>query len=100
MFKKYVLNIFVIFTPETSSEHLRIVVYIMQAYTLLCPEEFLSGAGGRCLALLEDMMADMRTEGQVTVIKMAEIAVSVSLPERNALLGVKVIWPIIIRVIQ
>ena len=72
----------------------------MQAYTLLCPEEFLSGPGGKCMALLEDMLSDMRTEGVITVLKMAEICISVTFPERNAFLGVKVIWPIVIRVIQ
>ncbi|RVE47622.1 hypothetical protein evm_007719 [Chilo suppressalis] len=85
---------------EQSSEHLRIVVYIMQAYTLLCPEEFLTGAGAKCMAVLDDMLADMRTEGIITALKMAEICVSVTFPERNALLGVKVIWPILIRVIN
>ncbi|XP_026326182.1 importin-11 [Hyposmocoma kahamanoa] len=85
---------------EQSSEHLRIVVYIMQAYTLLCPEEFLSGPGAKCMALLEDMLGDMRTEGVITVLKMAEICISVTFPERNAFLGVKVIWPILIRVIH
>ncbi|CAD0202335.1 unnamed protein product [Chrysodeixis includens] len=85
---------------EQSSEHLRIVVYIMQAYTLLCPEEFLSGPGGKCMALLEDMLSDMRTEGVITVLKMAEICISVTFPERNAFLGVKVIWPLLIRVIH
>ncbi|XP_075979349.1 importin beta11 [Anticarsia gemmatalis] len=85
---------------EQSSEHLRIVVYIMQAYTLLCPEEFLSNAGGKCMALLEDMLSDMRTEGVITVLKMAEICISVSFPERNAFLGIKVIWPILIRAIH
>ncbi|XP_047029105.1 importin-11 isoform X2 [Helicoverpa zea] len=85
---------------EQSSEHLRIVVYIMQAYTLLCPEEFLSGPGGKCMFLLEDMLSDMRTEGVITVLKMAEICISVTFPERNAFLGVKVIWPILIRVIH
>lgn len=85
---------------EQSSEHLKIVVYIMQAYTLLCPEEFLLGAGGKCMALLEDMLSDMRTEGVITVMKMAEICISVQFPERNAFLGVKVIWPILIRVIH
>lgn len=72
----------------------------MQAYTLLCPEEFLLGAGGRCMAVLEDMLSDMRTEGQVTVLKMAEICLSVTFPERNAFLGVKVVWPILLRVIR
>ncbi|KAJ2949425.1 hypothetical protein O0L34_g15341 [Tuta absoluta] len=85
---------------EQSSEHLRIVVYIMQAYTLLCPEEFLSGAGGKCMSLLEDMLSDMRTEGVLTALKMAEICISVQFPERNAFLGVKVIWPMLIRVIH
>lgn len=79
---------------------MKTVVYIMQAYTLLCPEEFLSGAGGKCMALLEDMLSDMRTEGVITVLKMAEICVSVQFPERNLFLGVKVIWPILIRAIQ
>ncbi|XP_072938449.1 importin-11-like isoform X2 [Epargyreus clarus] len=85
---------------EQSTEHLRIVVYIMQAYALLCPEEFFLGAGGKCMGLLEDMLADMRTEGVITVLKMAEICISVTFPERNTYLGVKVIWPILIRVIH
>ncbi|KAM3965537.1 importin beta11 isoform 2-T2 [Aphomia sociella] len=85
---------------EQSTEHLRIIVYIMQAYTLLCPEEFLLAAGGKCMALLEDMLSDMRTEGVITVLKMAEICINVSFPERNTFLGVQVIWPILIRVIH
>lgn len=85
---------------EQSTEHHRIVVYIMQAYSLLCPEEFLLGAGGRCLSLLDDMMADMRSDGVLSVLKMAEICLSVTLPERNTFLGVKVVWPILIRVIH
>ncbi|CAH2087628.1 unnamed protein product [Euphydryas editha] len=85
---------------EQSTEHLRIVVYIMQAYALLCPEEFFSGAGGKCMALLDDMLSDMRTEGVITVLKMAEICVSVAFPERNALLGVRVVWPTLLRVVH
>ncbi|KAL4717034.1 hypothetical protein ACJJTC_016921 [Scirpophaga incertulas] len=85
---------------EQSSEYLRIVMYIMQAYTLLCPEEFHTGAGGKCMALLDDMLADMRIEGIITVLKMAEVCVSVTFPEKNTFLGVKVIWPILIRVIR
>ncbi|XP_061379471.1 importin-11 [Danaus plexippus] len=85
---------------EQSTEHLRIVVYIMQAYALLCPEEFFTGAGAKCMSLLDDMLSDMRTEGVITVLKMAEICISVTFPERNAFLGVKVIWPTLIRVIH
>ncbi|XP_013170004.1 PREDICTED: importin-11 [Papilio xuthus] len=85
---------------EQSTEHLRIVVYIMQAYTLLCPEEFFLGAGAKCMALLDDMLSDMRTEGVISALKMAEIAISVTYPERNAFLGVKVIWPILVHVIR
>ncbi|XP_022129753.2 importin-11 isoform X2 [Pieris rapae] len=84
---------------ETSSEHLRIVVYIMQAYALLCPEEFFSCEGGKCMALLDDMLSDMRTEGVIAALKMAEICVSVVYPERNPYLGVEVIWPILKRVV-
>ena len=89
-----------IIIPEQSTEHIRIVVYIMQAYALLCPEEFFTGAGAKCMSILDDMLSDMRTEGVITVLKMAEICISVSFPERNAFLGVKVIWPTLIRVIQ
>ncbi|XP_045501102.1 importin-11 [Colias croceus] len=85
---------------ETSTEHLRIVVYIMQAYALLCPEEFFSCEGAKCMALLDDMLSDMRTEGVITVLKMAEICISVTYPERNQFLGVEVIWPILKRVIH
>ncbi|XP_041980606.1 importin-11 [Aricia agestis] len=85
---------------EQSTEHLRIVVYIMQAYSLLCPEEFFTGAGARCMEILDDMLADMRKEGIITVLKMAEICISVTFPEKNMYLGVKVIWPILIRVIR
>ncbi|XP_045450077.1 importin-11 [Melitaea cinxia] len=85
---------------EQSTEHLRIVVYIMQAYALLCPEEFFLDAGGKCMALLDDMLSDMRTEGVITVLKMAEICVSVAFPEQNALLGVQVVWPTLLRVVH
>ncbi|XP_069360419.1 importin-11-like [Maniola hyperantus] len=85
---------------EPSTEHLRVVVYIMQAYALLCPEEFFSGAGAKCMTVLDDMLSDLRTEAVITVLKMAEICISVSYPERNTFLGVKVIWPTLIRVIH
>lgn len=52
------------------------------------------------MALLDDMLSDMRTDGIITVLKMAEICISVSFPERNAFLGVQVIWPTIQRIIQ
>ncbi|GBP21811.1 Importin-11 [Eumeta japonica] len=83
-----------------TTEHLRIVVYIMQAYTLLCPEEFVLGAGGKCMAILEDMLSDMRSEGILAILKMAEICVSVTYPERNIYLGVTVVWPILKRAIK
>lgn len=85
---------------EETTEHLRIIVYIMQAYTLLSPEDFLMGAGATCMAVLEDMLSDMRTEGLLTVLKVAEMCLRVALPERNSLLGVKVVWPILVRVIR
>ncbi|CAH2242397.1 jg12978 [Pararge aegeria aegeria] len=85
---------------EPSTEHLRVVVYIMQAYALLCPEEFFSGAGAKCMTVLDDMLSDLRTDGVITVLKMAEICISVNYPERNTFLGVKVIWPTLIRVIH
>ncbi|VVC95336.1 unnamed protein product, partial [Leptidea sinapis] len=59
---------------EQSTEHLRIVMYIMQAYALLCPEEFFSSQGGKCMVLLDSMLSDMRTEGIITVLKMAEVS--------------------------
>ncbi|CAK1542031.1 unnamed protein product [Leptosia nina] len=85
---------------ESSTEHLRIVVYIMQAYAFLCPEEFFSCEGAKCMALLDDMLSDMRTEGVIAALKMAEICVSIVYPERNRYLGVEVIWPILKRVIH
>lgn len=51
------------------------------------------------MALLDDMLTDMRTEGITAALKMAEICVSVVYPERNPYLGVEVIWPILKRVI-
>ncbi|XP_050667991.1 importin-11 [Leptidea sinapis] len=85
---------------EQSTEHLRIVMYIMQAYALLCPEEFFSSQGGKCMVLLDSMLSDMRTEGIITVLKMAEVCISVTYPERNRFLGVEVIWPILKRSIH
>lgn len=85
---------------EQSTEHLRIIIYIMQAYTLLSPEEFLLGAGGRCMTLLEELLADLRVEGVTAILKMAEICINVMYPDKNILLGVKVVWPIILRIIR
>lgn len=75
------------------------VVYVARAYVLLMPEEFLLGPGAEVMGIMDSLLADMKMEGIVLVLKLVEACIRAPLPERNQFLGVKVVWPTLVRVL-
>lgn len=58
---------------EFTSENLRTCFYIIQAYILLAPEEFLKAYGSTVIAACNDMLSDMRAEGIVMTMRLVEM---------------------------
>ena len=58
--------------PESSSENLRTVLYIMQAYIILSPEAYLQRFGKAVISTCAYLLSDMRPEGIVMVMKLFE----------------------------
>ncbi|XP_071449865.1 importin-11 [Hetaerina americana] len=58
---------------EFSSENLRTCFYIIQAYVLLAPNEFLKEYGTAVVSACNDMLSDMRSEGIVMTMHLLEL---------------------------
>lgn len=71
-----------------SSENLRTVICIMQAYILLEPQVYLEKYGAKVVACCTYLMTDMRPEGIVLILKLYE-AILRSLPE----IGLQLVKP-------
>lgn len=52
------------------------------------------------MALLNDLLADVRPDGATAILKMAELCLSINMAATDSFLGVKVVWSILIRVIR
>lgn len=68
---------------EISSENLRLCLQITTAYTLLCPQQFLSKYGSRLIESFNSMLTDMKSEGTVLVLRSVEMIMRV-LPVEGA----------------
>ncbi|XP_050703049.1 importin-11-like [Eriocheir sinensis] len=70
---------------ELSSENLRLCLQITTAYTLLCPQQFLAKYGTRLIETFRSMMADLKNEAIVLVLRAVEMILRV-LPSEGAAL--------------
>ncbi|XP_071542767.1 importin-11-like [Panulirus ornatus] len=68
---------------EISSENLRLCLQITTAYTLLCPQQFLSKYGSRLIETFSSLLTDMKNEGMVLVLRAVEMILRV-LPSEGA----------------
>ncbi|XP_046626086.1 importin-11 [Neodiprion virginianus] len=57
---------------ERSAENLRLCLYIVQAYILLSPQEFLGDRGAVVVATLGSIIGDLRSEGIVMAMRLVE----------------------------
>lgn len=73
------------FHLEMTSEHLRTVICIMQAYILLDPLLYLQKYGSKLVECGSYLMKDMRPDGIVLILKLYEAIVR-ALPEEGLLL--------------
>nr|XP_053629143.1 importin-11-like [Cherax quadricarinatus] len=80
---------------ELSSENLRLCLQITTAYTLLCPEQFLSKYGSRLVGTFSSMLTDMKGEGMVLVLRAVEMILRVRPAE-----GASLIQPLLPGVIK
>lgn len=62
---------------DGSSEYLQICLYIIQAYTLLGPDEFLQVYGEIVVRMCMYLLTDMRAEGIVMIMKVLELCLKV-----------------------
>lgn len=68
---------------ETSSEKLRLCLYIVQAYVLLSPQEFLSDRGTVVVATLNSILGDLIPDGIVETMRLLETCLR-ALPHQGA----------------
>lgn len=62
---------------ELGSENLRTMIYILQAYILLSPHDFLTNRGQQIGKTLEDMVTDLLDEGVLMVLRLTELELKV-----------------------
>lgn len=78
-----------------TSEHLRTVICIMQAYILLDPRVYLGKYGAKMVECCNYLIADMRSDGIVLILKLYEAIVR-ALPEE----GLQLIKPSLVGIFQ
>lgn len=78
-----------------TSEHLRTVICIMQAYILLDPHVYLEKYGVKVVECSSYLMADMRPDGIVLILKLYEAIVR-ALPEQ----GLQLIKPALVGIFE
>lgn len=62
---------------ETSSENLRVCLYIIKAYLLLNPQEFITRQGLSIVESLRSMLTDLGSEGIIMVMRTLELSLKV-----------------------
>ncbi|XP_015591574.1 importin-11 isoform X2 [Cephus cinctus] len=68
---------------ESSTENLRLCMYIVQAYVLLSPQEFLGEWGTVVVDTLKSVLTDLRSEGIVMAMQLVETCLR-ALPHQGA----------------
>ncbi|XP_031781070.1 uncharacterized protein LOC100116824 isoform X2 [Nasonia vitripennis] len=80
---------------ESSSENLRLCLYILHAYVLLNPQQFFSNETSTVVESLNSLLGDLRSEGIVMIMQFFELCLRVDL--RN---GTEFIRPILLRIFE
>ncbi|KAF7386417.1 importin-11 isoform X1 [Vespula maculifrons] len=80
---------------ESSTDNLRLCLYILQAYVLLSPQEFLCQRGTVIIETLRSLLGDLRCEGIVVAMRLFETCLRVS-PEQ----GAELIRPLLMKIFE
>ena len=80
---------------ESSSDNLKLCLYIIQAYLLLSPQEFLCDRGLIVIDTLESILGDLRSEGITMTMRMFDLCLKVS-PQH----GIQFVKPVLIRIFE
>ncbi|KAK2588464.1 hypothetical protein KPH14_004450 [Odynerus spinipes] len=80
---------------ESTTENLRLCLYILQAYVLLSPQEFLCQRGTVIIETLRSLLGDLRSEGIVIAMRLFETCLRAS-PEQ----GAELIKPLLIKIFE
>ena len=66
---------------ELGSENLRTMIYIVQAYVILAPAEFLPACGSSLVRPLNDQYSDLQDEGVLLILRLVDLALKVGPPQ-------------------
>ncbi|XP_034176418.1 importin beta11 isoform X1 [Osmia lignaria lignaria] len=80
---------------EQSYENLKLCLYIVQAYVVLNPQEFLSQRGALIIETLRSLLGDLRAEGILMIMIVLEICLCAS-PRQSA----ELIKPVLIYIFE
>lgn len=90
MFCSYVLVLIYVFHSENSSEYIRTVFSIIQAYILLDSERYLQQHGKKIVDVCMYLLTDLRSEGIVMVMRLFE-----SILKATGCNGIELIKPVL-----
>lgn len=62
-------------------DYMRNMVYIIQAYVLLSPHDFLRSCGPAFAANLDDQFGDLQDEGVLLILRLVDLVTKVGPPE-------------------
>ena len=62
---------------ELSSENLRTMIYIVQAYTILAPNEFLTACAASVVRPLNEQYSDLQDEGVLMILRLVDLSLKV-----------------------
>ena len=68
---------------ELGSENLRTMIYIVQAYVILAPTEFLTACGGSLIRPLNEQYTDLQDEGVLIILRLVDLALKVGPPQTS-----------------
>lgn len=80
---------------EYSSENLRLCLLIILVHTLLAPDIVMRTHGAQVITVCDSLMADMKNEGIVMLIRMLETFI-----RSSPALGCDTVFPILPRIFQ
>ncbi|CAB3374307.1 Hypothetical predicted protein [Cloeon dipterum] len=78
---------------EMTTEHMQICLQLTKAYLLLAPTQFLENHGRTLVHLLNDIMVDIKPEGQLQILRLVELI------QRAEPAAMSILQPLVCRVI-
>ena len=70
---------------ELGSENLRTMIYIVQAYVILAPTEFITACGGTMVRPLNEQYSDLQDEGVLIILRLVDLVLKVGPPQTSVM---------------